>query len=369
MMLATSDMILSSQVNMSLASAYRDNVKAEYMAKSGMSAGLLLLASDLAYDLFQAQQDPKATLSDGFGDFWTALNGLPIGGETAEMMGEFQKQFDLNAVLDSGVMDQLKLFDGVFTLDVGDESQKINVNYCTSSQCPQTRNMLRNLFSCPAEKSFLEQKKLTAEELIGRIKDWVDTESRADEGSGYNDENDPYSKRVPKVEAKNAPFDTPDELREVEGWDEEVHAVFSKYLTIFPLEQSNNSGKGFQINLNTASRELLQCLFPESKGDCAEKSVLALKKRDADKANRGAAGQKVGEVLAETLCYNKGDTTATDSGSKESWFQQYSLVYRIEVDGTVGSSNKHLTAVVERMMPDPKKGEKSTYKILYMKIL
>ena len=85
-------------------------------------------------------------------------------------------------------MDQLKLFDGSFTLDVSDESQRINLNYCATSRCSETLLMLEALFACPAEKAFLEQKKLSGRELAYRIKDWVDTDSRAEEASGYNDE-------------------------------------------------------------------------------------------------------------------------------------------------------------------------------------
>lgn len=368
MMLFTSDLILSSQVNMSIATSYRDNIKAEYMAKSGMNAGLILLASDMAYDLFQAQQDPKATLSDGLGDFWSALNGLPIGGETMEMMSGFQEQFKMNTVLDSGVMDQLKLFDGAFTINVTDESDKINVNYCATSRCSETLLMLEALFACPAEKSFLDEKKVSGKELAYRIKDWVDTDSRAEEASGYADENDPYSRRTPKLTAKNAPFDSIDELRLIEGWDEQVHAVFSPYITIFPFQQSSTD-KRFQININTASRELLQCLFPEAKGDCAEKSAVALKKRSEDKSSLGQPGQKVADVLRDTLCYNGGDGNPGEASNRAQWFQQYSMVYRIEVDGTVNNSNRHLTVVIERTMPDVKKGEKSTYKILFWKII
>lgn len=368
MMLFTSDLILSSQVNLSLATSYRDNLKAEYMAKSGLNAAQLLLSADLAYDLFQAQQDPKATLSDGLGDFWSAMNGLPIGGETLEMMSSFQEQFELNAVLDSGVMDQLKLFDGSFTLDVSDESQRINVNYCATSRCSETLLMLEALFSCPAEKAFLEQKKVSGKELAYRIKDWVDTDSRAEEASGYNDENDPYQRREPKLAAKNAPLDSVDELRIIEGWDEEVHAVFAPFLTVYPFQQSSTD-KRFQININTASRALLQCLFPESRGDCAEKSAIALKKRNDDQSSLGTPGQKVPEILQETLCYTGGDGSAGEANNRAAWFQQYSMVYRVNVQGTVGGSVKNLTAVIERTMPDAKKGEKATYKILFWKII
>jgi type II secretory pathway component PulK len=368
MMLFTSDLILSSQVNIKLAGAARDNLKAEYMAKSAFNAAMLLLSSDLAYDLYQAQQNPKATLSDGLGDIWSALNGMPIGGETAEMAAGFGEEFGLNKVLDSGIIDQLKLFDGSFSLEVTDEAQKINLNYCANSRCTETLMMLEGLFACPAEKAFLEGKKVTGRELAYRIKDWVDSDARAEDASGYSDEDTPYGKRRPKMQVKNAQLDSVNELRLIEGWDEEIHEVFSPYITVFPF-QSSSTDKRFQININTASRGLLQCLFPESRGDCNEKVALALKKRSEDQSLAVQPGQSMTEALRELLCYATGDANSGEANNKANWFSTYSMVYRVETRGIVGDSEKRLTAVVERIMPDPRKNEKSSYKILYWKMI
>jgi type II secretory pathway component PulK len=367
MMLITSDLILTSQVNIALAAAHRDNLKAEYMARSAANLATMLLSADFAYDLFQAQQMPKdAQLADGQGDFWGALNGLPIGGETLEMMSTFQEQFELSSVMDSGVLDQLKLFDGTFILDVTDEQQKINVNYCAQGRCSETLLMLEALFSCPAEKAFLETKKVTGKELALRIKDWVDTDSRAEEESGFNDEDEPYTRREPKVRAKNGPFDSVDELRMIEGWDEDVHAVFSRYVTVFPFQKKGTDKA--QININTASRALLQCLFPEARGDCEEKSAVALRTRNEDKTTLGGGGKKMADILRENLCYSGGDGNPGEANNRANWFAQSSTVFRVETSGTVGDAEKKLTAIIERTMPDPKKNEKSTYKILYWRV-
>ncbi len=368
MMLFTTDLILSSQVNMSLASQNRDNLKAEYMAKSAMNIGTLLLTADFAYDLFTAQQNPKAVLNDSPYDMWSAMNGWPIGGETGDMLASFQEQLDLNSVLDSGIMDQLKLFDGHFVLNVMDESQKINLNYCFQTRCTETLAMLEALFSCPAEKMFLEQKKVSGSELTYRIKDWVDQDSKAEEGSGYNDENEPYNKRLPKMNAKNAPLDTLDELRLIEGWDEDVHAVFSPYVTAFPMAK-RSTDKVSKTNLNSASRELLQCLFPEARGDCAEKSAQTFRDAVTKRLPLVADGKDVASALRDTFCYTGGGTSDGVATNRASWFAQNSMVFRIETEGVVGNSTKKLIAIVERQMPDIKKGEKISYKILYLKVI
>src|SRR5690606_10272926 len=125
-----------------------------------------------------------------------------------EMIDMFSESMGLSKVMDGGVISTLKEFDGSFVVNVTDESQKINVNYCHSGRCNETLLMLEALFSCPAEKVFIENKKINPKELAYKIKDWVDDNNRAESESGVSDEADPYLKREPKVRPKNAPFDS-----------------------------------------------------------------------------------------------------------------------------------------------------------------
>jgi type II secretory pathway component PulK len=368
MLLFSADLILSSQVNLQLATAQRDNLKAEYMAKSSLNTALLLLSSDFAFDLFQAQQNPKkGGLQDGKGDFWSMLNGFPIGGESADMLEGFQESMGLSSVLDKGIISQLRLFDGSFVVNVEDEGKKINVNFCHRTRCTETLMMLESLFSCPAEKVFLEKKDIDPKELAYKIKDWVDHDSKAESASGASDEDDPYSRRAPKVRAKNAPFDSVDELRNIDGWDDEVHEVFSDYITVWPLQKKNT--EKYKINLNTASRSLLGCVFPESRGDCNDKSTLALMARNKDRTSLGASGQDVKDVLKKTMCYTGGGSKDDDAANRANWFKMSSMVFSIKAKGQVNDQEKTLHAIVERRMPDVKKGEKSSYKILYWRMM
>jgi len=71
------------------------------------------------------------------------------------------------------------------------------------------------------------------------------------------------------------------------------------------------------------------------------------------------------------LCYAGGDNNGNtgEATNRGGWFKQYSMTYRIEVDGTVGGSSKRLTAVIERVMPNPQKNEPFAYRILYWKVI
>jgi type II secretory pathway component PulK len=284
-----------------------------------------------------------------------------------EMAQQFQEEFGLNAVLDSSIIDQLKMFDGLFSIMVEDEAKRINLNNCFQGRCPEILAMLEALFACPAEKMFLEQKKVTGPELVYRIKDYIDQDKRAEASSGYSDENEPYGKRQPKVQAKNAPLDSIDELRLIEGWDEEIHAVFSPYLTAYPFVTPNTDRSKIKLNINTTSRSLLQCLLPEAKGSCEEKIAITLADRDRDGTPLAIPGVNMKDVLRDQLCYTGGG--AGSGGDKSDWFGRSSEVYRLILEGSSGDSVKKIMAVVERVMPDPKKNEKSTFRILYWKLI
>ena len=378
MMFFASDMIITSTVQLQLAQTQRDNIKAEYIAKSGANLAILVITSDLAKDLFLAgpQSPQKMDPGDSGISFWNALNALPpIGGTSADMVTEVAKTMKMNAVLDSSVLDQLKLFDGDFKIEVTDEQNKINLNYCankSSVPCSMVKTMVRSLLSCPAEKQFLENKKLKPAEVAGRLADWVSGKREAQEESGLSDKNEPYLKRESPHQAKDAPFDSLDELRMVDGWDDEMHAVFSSFLTVYPFPKDPTERP--KINLSSSSREMLQCLFPDSRGEGGLKLVKALMARDEDGTALWTAGQKLPDVIRDLTGYapqsgGSTDPKLDDGTDKSKWFGKTSQIYRVVATGNSGDATKSLSMVIERAIPDPTKDQKVSYKILYYKLL
>jgi type II secretory pathway component PulK len=368
-MIFSGNMIINSQVNLEMAVSSRDNLKAEYMAKSGFNLAIFMVSADFGFDLAQYTLDASKEPTDGSGDMWSTINGLPIGGDTVEMLAAASESFDLNAVNDDKVIDQLKLFDGQFVVEIEDEASRINVNSCVDGQCSQVKGMLQALMSCPVEKLFLERKNISAKELTYRIFDWVDKNSTAEAESGFNDENDAYLKKVPPYSAKNVPFDTIDELKLIEGWDDEVHAIFSPYITIFPFRKTTTAGGDIKVNINSVcqNRELFACLFPDTSGDCKAKSMLALQKLCEDPTNLSKA--EVAKFLEDTYCYNKAADLDAAGGAQDkgTWLTNRSDVYRVKATGQVGKQQKNLMAIIERRAPDNSKKE-SAYKILYWRM-
>jgi general secretion pathway protein K len=359
----TSDMIVNSSVSLQLATANRDNVKAEYEAKSGLNLATFLISADWGIDLFQYQVQNKQP-SDGSSDIWSMLNGLPIGSESLEMAKSMTEQFDLSAVNDSDVIDQLGMFDGSFTINVTDERSKINLNFCSEGQAKECMEMIEAIMSCPAEKAFLEKKKVNPRELAANIRDWVDTNMRSDSGSKFPTENDAYSDRNPKISPKNAPFDSVDELKLVEGWDDDLHTIFAPFFTVYPKQPVGQQAKP-KVNLNSAARELLVCLLPESNTRCAEKSALFMnpgEDEDAPEVLSDAGGIK--KRLEDVFCESNKE--------KQEWFSYYTDTFRIVSAGNVGDQRVVLDVVMQRRMPDDidKSAQfKGTYKYLYWKMM
>ena len=381
MMLFAADSIVSSQVDLQLAVIQRDRIRAEYVAKSGFNLATFLLSADLAKDLTLGSTPALAKL--GLGDMnirlWELLNQLPpIGGEDVEMLQGFAQAFGLTGIVDSGVTEQLKAIEGSFSVKVSDEHQKIDVNYCSSGArepCAAVRAMLTALFSCPAEKAFLSKKRLTPMELSARIQDWVDPDSRTESESGFSDESDPYSRRKKPFKAKNGPRDSINELKMIEGWDEEVHAVFAPYLTAYPIwKKREDRGR---INLNSAPRELLQCLFQDAGPDRFKKLAQMLKLRESEFKDLAGKDKPMDQIISDLFGYNKNDSTTdnqADPNNKASWFGKISQTYRISVTAMSGDTTRDLEAVVERTVPDgaatgANLSSRSSYRILYWRFL
>ena len=354
----TSDMIVNSTVNIQLTESGRDGIKAEYMAKSAANLGIFLIGIDWAVDLTKFMMNSAVLPTDGEGasDIYSQLNDKPIGGKIAEMMG-------LSKVNDSAVYEQMKFFDdGVFQVNVTDELSRINVNYCGLGRGLDCRAMVELLLNGPAERTFLEKKKTNAKEISANIRSWVAVNKTGDDESSSAD---PYGSRMPRVGPKHAPFDSLDELRMVAGWDDDLHTVYSPYLTVYPPPIE---GKLFEpmLNINSVPEELMRSLMPEGAGNCPEQFTKYFNPPEGQLRGQATKRGEIEQTLASRFCVS--------DPNKLKWFTFRSDVFRIRAMGAVRRSVKGIELVVQRTMPDltALAGEsnaetKATNKILYWK--
>jgi len=268
------------------------------------------------------------------------------------------------------VIDQLKLFEGSFQIIVSDEESKINLNYLQNSRRSEVAlAMLTGLFSCPAEKALLESKRLSPRLMAARILDFIDSDNTATEDSGFSDESSPYSNQKPPYKARNFPLDSIEDLKLIEGWDDELHTVFAPYLTVYPfspLQQVKSTDS--KLNLNTAPRGLIACLFQDVNPDCRDKFALDQKKKMSENQNLSNS-KDLGEYLKKTLCYS-GRQGGNPAEVKEQWFKANSLTFRIVAEGEVNQQKRKIEMVLKRLDSKGMKERQTerSWDILYWKM-
>jgi hypothetical protein len=153
----------------------------------------------------------------------------------------------------------------------------------------------------------------------------------------------------------------------VAGWDDDLHTVYSPYITVFPPPKE---GKLFEpmLNINSVSEELMRSLMPEGAGNCPEQFTKYFNPAEGQQRAEATKRGEIEQMLSTRFC-------VTDP-NKLKWFTFRSDVFRVRAMGTVRRSVKGIELVVQRNMPEANAagGEsnvdtKATYKILYWKML
>lgn len=282
----------NSRVDLQLAANQRDEVRAYYMARSGIALSRLLLR-------FQKQVDqtpipnPASILSQlGIGGTPqqggaqtpqpTSLNiqlykmarvdchmlkGLvksedAAGGETSPLTParEADSKFNMDdADADPAsreVASQMTKrsfggFEGCFLATITDEEEKLNVHRLMAGAGDAYPTMLRMLdmfedkrFEFLWERDDANKVRSRPEDVVIAIKDWADDDetgsalNRVDATNpmpaGFSDEGAAYSRYEPSYEPKNARFDSLDELYRVHGVNDQFMAAFRDRLTVYP---------------------------------------------------------------------------------------------------------------------------------------
>ena len=354
MMMFAAEFIVSSTVNLARATSLRDNVRAEYVAKSAANWAIWLNLFDygLALQLKADKSGAGAAMAEGIGSIWNKLDeAFPF--DTPLDVGDiakFSEAMGMSQIMDSKVLELIESLGGSMGVKVEDESSRINLNVCATNQTTQCNSVLMQveaLLTCTdVETDFMKKNDLKPGEIARRIRDWVD-ENPSAEGSGYSDENDPYQKRVPPLKAKNSALDSVDDLLLVDGWDRELHAYFSPYLTVWPYINDGEAAKSkeaVKLNINTMQPEALKCLFAHEQGDGDAKIKFVKKYREMMEQNGKIAStdKDIKDRLAELF------GTSADK-EKGAWMTTNSSTFRVKAKGIVGEQARTLEFVIQRL--------------------
>jgi type II secretory pathway component PulK len=373
MMSVVADLMVSSFVNFELGLGARDRIKATYLAKSGQNLGIFLLSSSFALDLFMSGPmagPAQAPPNDSDSSIWNSFNAMPpIGASAVKLISSMtqgdEDPFQLKGIFSETVAQQMAQFEDSFSIKITDEAARINLSLCTKeTSCPI--DQLIALFSCPAEKAFLDKKNISPETLAYRIYDFISASSQGTEASGFSDKDSPYQKYTPPYKTKRLPLDSLEDLKLIEGWDDEIHAVFAPYLTTFPFYENWSARNAPPLNINTAPPELLRCLVPGGgEGFLLQLSELKKQNQPLVKDQKG-----IDQFLKEKVFSKEADSNGKNQ-EKSKWFTNRSDVFRITVQAETGKQRQILTSVIRRIQPkDISFGRqnsqvKRSYQILY----
>lgn len=167
-------------------------------------------------------------------------------------------------------------FTGSFSATITDEDQKINVQrlaYSLAGGPFATWVQLLAMMNDPKYDFIFDggnrhSDRVERNDVILALKDWIDedeTGSTLDPSNitnpfagGFGDENGPYSRYRPRYKAKNARFDTLDELYMVHGVGDAFMAAFGDRLTVYPdvngkLNVNTNDPVQMLVNILTAA--------------------------------------------------------------------------------------------------------------------
>jgi len=267
------EMNYGARVRLLLASHQKEEAQAYWLARTGINIYKLILAGNYAL-----KNSSMASYGSMFGvnmgdALWQAVPFLSTGlmrmllvsgSDVEDLEEEEVRDLTASGTVSEEVHEQSREqsrfsdksfldFEGDFTASIVDEESKINLNAFSSRtstsnlQEETTALSLYGIMSGLENDQWFYDRDIDRWEIIGNLADWVDSDNtRCGLRSGYED--DLYNRLDDPYLAKNAPFDTKEEIRLVEGWQDEVFQRYGERITVW------GTGK---VNINTAEREVL----------------------------------------------------------------------------------------------------------------
>lgn len=379
----------NSIVEMRLATNQRDEVRAHFMARSGIGLARLLMKFQGQMNAIQLPPMPPAIQQLLGGaklptnislQLWrmAKIDCYMLQAMEPEDKGDKDgiqrvsasrsKKFDFDDENPELAEAQNKRrfggFEGCFNTEITDEGEKLNVSKLAAPQLAAQVVMMQSVttfgdkkFEFLFEREDSNRVKVTPNDIIIALRDWMDDDQTASAlnlsgtgepfQKGFSDENYSYDKYDPRYRAKNANFDSFDELYMVHGINDKFMAAFGDKLTIFPDPNTN-------LNINTDDPVLLEIAIRSvadpSKPDPRLQDPIFI---DALITKIRAArmfamfGMSVADFVSvlQTAGVNT-NPTITNNAQNNRFISDKSTTYRIRVTGEAGDVTKTITTVI-----------------------
>lgn len=249
MTLIVVDFTSSSALGYHSAANQANEIRAEFLARSGINVGLALLAQDARQ---QQQQSQLPNGEMGGGGHFDALTSawaipfppMPLNGGTVSLLIEDEaRKFNINKIIDYSKKTNGQAAPLGQSTSIGEATAAPGLNTPPPGQLDQNAvNQLTRLLGLLN----------ISPGIVPAIIDWLDRDSIDTPGGGA--EADYYLTLIPPYEPRNGPMPTIGDLRMIKGIDDATFLKLKNYLTVTPEKE---------VNANTASPEVLACLEPE----------------------------------------------------------------------------------------------------------
>lgn len=248
------------------ASAQRDAVEAEYMARSAVNLSRLLIASEPTI---------RAAIAPLFMFLKRTPPQIPVWEFSDRLLGAFNdkeasQDFELAIGASAGEGKNLGMPGGRYELNIVDEDAKINVNLGAANDIAHIRlaKELMGLIGPPQHNALFEQKDGKGQfhdrmAVCQAIIDWADvdeqafncdmTQISAAQNAGVED----GWYQITSYRRKNAPYDSLEELRQVRGVGEDFWARFVEPEPTDPRKRILTVWGQGAVNINTANAQTL----------------------------------------------------------------------------------------------------------------
>jgi len=252
----------------------RQQTQAYYLASSGIGIYRLILMANAQIARQPMYKQALEAMGIPSGDaLWkmipflnTGLLRMVLVGDDVDMSEEDAQDFQQTGQVSDAVAEESRAegghfanrnfldFEGDFSVKVQGEDCRINVNQLASRdtatpiQNTVIGQQLAGLMTGEENDQWLRERNLDKWDLISNLADWIDADDIVTSGKGgYED--DFYNRSESPYLSKNAKFDTRDEIRLVEGWQDDVFARFGGEMSVYG---------GGKIDINCASDEGLK---------------------------------------------------------------------------------------------------------------
>lgn len=230
------ELTYSTQVNVRIAATYRDDLKAYYVARSGIELALAVLEKDFEEDQ-EEKEERQVDPNDNLGELWANL---------------------AEAVASAQVLEPELFGGGRLVVQILDEDRKINANLVREDP---TASIVDRLFLDGG----------VDEEFKSALGDWIDEDQ--EETSPGGAETRYYESLEIPYPCKDRPMDTISELLMIKGSHEALEKTLEAFEGESPLKVKGKwtlkellsavSGRGHNINVNTAPGPVIMALHED----------------------------------------------------------------------------------------------------------